>query len=115
MMAEIAPEKWYPPTAKLLGLSGVGLLLRVVGGNSPTVSGGMVFLAGCLGLALVVMWGRASRPERRHAVVYAMVPIMLVAVVAGIDIAYIRENGVVINATGLVALFVGGFVARGRV
>lgn len=113
-MSRISPDRWYEPTLTLVVASAAAIAVRVLRGNSRVIAGGMVFIAAALILVIVALWSRAERPERKHKLVYGLLPIMLISAFLAIDLRYILEHGMVINTAGLIALIVGGFFARFR-
>lgn len=114
-MNSIPPERWFRPTAGILGSAAALLILRWLGGNSPTISGAVVFVSATMAVVLIVLWGRAERRQPIHAVAYWLVPVAAVATLTlGIDTQYIRENGIIINTAAVVALVIGGLLARFR-
>lgn len=114
MSSRVSPDRWFEPTVTLLTASGVAIAARAFFGSSRVIAGGMVFIAAALTVVTVMLWGRAERTAPRHQVAYRMLPLMLIAALLAIDLAFILEHGLVINTAGLVSLIVGGFFARSR-
>lgn len=115
MSSDISPSRWFEPTATMIAASWLALVVRAFRGTSRVINGGMVFLAVCAALVLIVLWNRAQRPELRHQVVYALLPITLIAALLAIDYRHMLENGIVINVAGAVALIAGGLWGRSQI
>lgn len=114
MKRPIRVEKWLGPTSGILGGAVVLVLLQHFGGNSPTISGAIVFVAATLTIVLLVLWNRAERTHPIHGLVYWLIPVAIVVLGINTDFDYIKEHGLIVNITGVVALLVGGFIARSR-
>lgn len=115
MSGDISPSRWFEPTATMVAAAWLALVVRAFRGTSRVINGGMVFLAVCVALVLIVLWNRAQRPQPRHHVVYALLPITLIAALLAIDYRHMVENGIAINAAAAVALIAGGLWGRSHV